>query len=537
MPKLTQNNKGGVIIWDKDDWMGGYVPQGGRDGVGTAMKSDVQGLSYMLNFDPYRNIGYAQPSPYATTATNAPTQLSGTVGVACVPITSSYAYVLTGNGKILEYNYSLNILTNAGALPYSIAHGAHTTFSGSDMITYHHNVGGTLTRSVFYSFNDNTDWDVGTILPTVGSPTFNDDFMSTVPDSPMAGADLTYGKDYPHPMAVGQDDVLYMGSGRYLHAYNGSVGTNGTFYSKVLSLPQGFIITCLLKRDGYLMIGGIMGLSDAPLSSPLSNEAGVYVWNYLDQDVNSYIPCNDGYISSLVPSNGAVTAITAGYVLDKGGIRIKQLNGDSFQTIADLPTSEVPLFRGVDSVDKVIYINSNGVIYSVGSQYGDTDNVNQIGTCQNTPAKGFVKNVAVGTRRYMIASSTATLDSFGASYADATIIETPIVEPLFPDFSQGRITKVTIYFKGTSTSNGRTLTTSFLIDNGTVEVQITQNLATIAVPLIKKYEFDYTGKQLPFFKDIFLRLSWGTGAKTSSPIVSKVEVHYELVDYQSGQQT
>ena len=37
------------------------------------------------------------------------------------------------------------------------------------------------------------------------------------------------GQGVQHPLAVGHDDVLYIGDRRYLHAYDGQTGADGTF--------------------------------------------------------------------------------------------------------------------------------------------------------------------------------------------------------------------------------------------------------------------------------------------------------------------
>ena len=78
--------------------------------------------------------------------------------------------------------------------------------------------------------------------------------MSTMAGSPLAGTDLTDGQNVEHPMIVGDDDVLYVGSGRYLHGYDGQIGNEGTFYSKVLTLPLGYTITSMQKYNNYLAI-------------------------------------------------------------------------------------------------------------------------------------------------------------------------------------------------------------------------------------------------------------------------------------------
>ena len=83
---------------------------------------------------------------------------------------------------------------------------------------------------------------------------FDDDFMSTIAVNKMAGMDLIDGQNVEHPMIVGDDDVLYIGSGRYLHGYDSFTSLTGTFYSKVLTLPKGYIITSIQKYNGYLVI-------------------------------------------------------------------------------------------------------------------------------------------------------------------------------------------------------------------------------------------------------------------------------------------
>jgi len=539
MPKISQHSKGGTIIFDGDDFIG-FSPQGGKT-AGRLVKSSP-GFSYAQNLDQYRDIGYIQPGLLYSTATLATTQLANSYGVGFAIDNSDEGYILTDAGKVLQYNYTTNALTNAGNYPHTIAHGAHTTFSGKDCIIYQHNVGGVIRRDLFYSFNDNTDWDVGVLNPA--NDTFDDDYMSVggvygPPATPLAGADLTYGKDYPHPMAIGSDDVLYIGSGRYLHGYDGGQGAEGTFQAKVLTLPAGFIITCLLSTGTNLLIGGIYANTLAPLVSPLNNEAKVYVWNYLDQDITYNIPCDDGYISSLINYRGIPTAITAGYVLNRGGIRIKVLTGDYFNTIAELPTSIPPLFRGVDSVANQMFINADGKIYTVGSPFSNDYEVNQPVAASNSGDSGFIKNVfyATSSNRNLISSSTADLSVFRSGFSESASFYSTKAEPLFPNLQQGRITHFIVYYKGTSTA-GRSIRFILVNETGN-QILVLNDTTEIAEPLIKKYEIsDYDGKPLPFFKDISVLAVWGGGdGSTSCPIISKIQLNFEYVAYQDGQQT
>ena len=58
-------------------------------------------------------------------------------------------------------------------------------------------------------------------------------------------------KTSPHPMMVGDDDILYIGSGNYVHAYDGATGANGTFIQRFSLSPAGFVVKSFAKIENY----------------------------------------------------------------------------------------------------------------------------------------------------------------------------------------------------------------------------------------------------------------------------------------------
>ena len=71
----------------------------------------------------------------------------------------------------------------------------------------------------------------------LGDAAFYDDFMKARPATPLSPAPGSYR--YPHPMTVGDDDLLYIGDGPRLHAFDGSYASDddGKFYDSVLKIP------------------------------------------------------------------------------------------------------------------------------------------------------------------------------------------------------------------------------------------------------------------------------------------------------------
>jgi len=124
-------------------------------------------------------------------------------------------------------------------------HGGHTTFVGEDVIIYP--IGST--HYLFYSWNDNTDGDVGRVNLT-SSLTFEDDNLSNTITS---GAVLTKG--VPHRMMEWQENgMLYVSNGRYLVEIDGATGANGTADMTAFTLPVGWTIVDIFPAGDLIGI-------------------------------------------------------------------------------------------------------------------------------------------------------------------------------------------------------------------------------------------------------------------------------------------
>lgn len=527
MPKVTQKQGGGYIVWDESDWSKGFLPQGGQ-GAGQILKGD--GLRYAFNYDPYRASGFASPGFLPTNSTNM-SSVTGAI-TATAMRNSTLLYGVTADGKLQEFNYSTNTVTNSGSFPYTINH-AHAGETGSDIIIYRHKLGGSLTTSLFYSFYDATDWDVGCYESFT---TLDDDFMSTDPTTPLSGTDLTGGLSLPHPMEVGADDVLYIGSGRYLHAYDGSgSGSNGNFISQVLTLPAGFIIQDLLKTEQYLLIAGVFSSGTTVPTMDTSQEAVVYLWNYVDLDVSDIIPLDDQFVSVLGLWRSRPIVITGGEKGNRGRNRVKVILGSNVQSVAEYDGSQ-PTLGGIDSSSDQLLINSSGKIITIGSPFNQNSyEVNNIASCSVTTQSGFIRNLFSSSAK-IFASAGADLVQLNTNFATDVTVEGGFIEPSFATGKIGRVKACTIIYKGTVTSGtARLFACTLVVNYENDSAAVFSTTGVTAANLIQKVNYDVSGDPLPRFFNIGLKLDWLSGNGSSGAAqVSKVIVEFEEVDYSNS---
>ena len=101
---------------------------------------------------------------------------------------------------------------------------------------------------------------------------FYDDFMKTRPATPLSNT--TGGYNYPHPMIVGDDDLLYIGDGNRLHAFDGQFAgdVDGKVYESVLTVPANQVIKSFEKYNGFLLIF----VDENPTGVSYASQAKVY---------------------------------------------------------------------------------------------------------------------------------------------------------------------------------------------------------------------------------------------------------------------
>ena len=143
-----------------------------------------------------------------------------------------------------------------------------------------------------------------------------------------------------HPMIVGQDDIVYGGSGKFLFSLqevSGTTFTAGTastytFNSQALDLPQDYRIKCLSELGQNLMLGTIRGIST--VDDTFSNLSGdIFPWDRTNDTFELPIKLEEVGIHQLLTDDNIVY-ISAGV---KGNYYIT--DGVNVRKIATIPDS------------------------------------------------------------------------------------------------------------------------------------------------------------------------------------------------------
>lgn len=536
MQHVRNKTGGGVIVWDKDDWKAGL----GSNGLFTSAQNQKMVLpeewAQLLAIDPFQGLNYGSLAPGKNpSVASGATNLAGPLVAGCVKDTQKI-YGIDSGGKIQSYDYTTETIDSGGGFPHTISHNSHSGYVGSDAVIYRHNNNSATVKanSLFYSFYDGTDFDVGCMVGlAIGA--INDTFMSTVPANPLGtvATDLTDGQGLLHPMCIGADDILYIGSGRYLHAYDGATGNNGTFSPKVLSFPQGFTIQSIVKTQTYLAIFGNYFSGNSTPTAELG-EAQLYLWNYNDLDPNIFIPLEDNYVASGFVWKGNLAAITYGTREKIGNVKLKVISSNSVVKIVDF-NAILPLNRGVLATNNVIYLNCGGYIVTIGDKFEDGKNfINNRSICSVSGVSGFILHAGGILADGIIASgstgSSYSINQFASGFSNG-IAFGKYFFPTFPIGWKGKIKSIEVEFNTVVTpnvSNG-TLTLQFLTDMGVLVTTILTTISSVAAPIIKRFFVDTSSAPLPQFFNIAPKFIW-QGGSIDIPVVSRLLVEYEDIE-------
>lgn len=514
MPTITKNK----IIYDEKDWLAGLHPQKSS----TVTQKFGNFATFQSSFNPYRNLGYAGQGYLNTDYTNASACKSVILNV--VP-DGQNAYGIDAKDLLHKFNYSTKILTNSGGVfPHTITpHGGHTSIAGSDIVSYYHNVSSSRVKSIFYSWNDNTDGDVGRYDL---SSTLDDDYMSTIPAS---GAVLTKGVS--HPMIVGYDDILYIGNGRHLNAYDGSIGADGTYFQNVLSLPEDYEMIAMAKLPPRSLVI-FAHKSGASSSSNRKNECKAFFWDYLDSDPYKIENLYDNYIWDAFEYKGTVGCFTGGR--NKDGNYLKIFDGSEFKNMCNYSDGG-PCHGGCDVDGDQIYWNANGKVYTYGNNYNVKSVLNITETISSDTGyyPGFLKILLPSA----ISASNGKTDGNGAviQYLDTTKYSySGYFYSDLTDIGDERIqiTGITIYFADEFTG-GRGLTFALRDRVGYYYISGIVDLLTVGYTnrIYRAKPINYTGgTPIPPLDGVGISIGWVQGSGSSvSPIINKIVLDYTPV--------
>lgn len=538
MPSISKNR----ITWDKDDWLSGLHPNYSSAAGDSPVPTGSGQLTFALSMNPYRYFGYASPGFNPTDVTGVSAVSNGAIRHIVIAYDTDgtdgyYGFGIDSGSKLFRIDTDTGEVTS----PHTIT-SASGTVEGNDIVQYAVNIASVRTPAVFYSFN-NTGATAGNPLWNVGmcnlSGTYDDDFMTTVPATPLAV--LSAGGDaitYPHPMIVGDDDILYIADGNVLNAFDGETGANGTYYTAVLTLPAGFRITSFAKLKQRLVIFGYKELRNAAsanASSFYATEAKAYFWDYLSLDPYDSVNLNDNYCSGGFEFMGTVGCFTQGrkpVPASNQFSKIMLFNGSEFESVA-MFDNNIPIHGGVQVVGDTIMFNAQGKIYQYGSPYpGFPNGLNKVAAGLGTSSGAII---TLSTTLQVASTGTTTsggLQKFTTSFSTGSVA-TALASPDFPEGQEGKVKSVTVTYAKTSTG-GRAVSIS-LFGNDLATTTIVSSLEEITASNIrKKYEFDSSGNQLPKFDDLKAIISWGSGSGVAdAPIVQSIEVEYETVNLES----
>ena len=525
MAQIT-NNK---IIWDKTDWIQGLNEQ---YGIESSNKPIGKSFNSVQAINPYRVIGYAMPGYLPANLTNN-SEVDAVVKKSVSLSSKAKEYGILSNDKIIEFTSS-TITTGGAEFPHDVTYDSAAVTSMSDIIVYSSKVssgGGSdlAYPRLFYSWESTTklSWGVG-IWADIDVE-FYDNFMTTRPATPLSPTAGAY--NYPHPMIVGDDDLLYIGDGPRLHAFDGQFAADddGKFYDSVLTIPGTFTIKAFQKYKDFLLIFA----DENRAGTSYASNAKVFFWDYLSLDPTYIMDLNDNLVTEAFTYQGKIGCFTSGRKYDTGLTntgKIQFFTGTGFEP-AIFFNDTAPVRGGVNVASNQIRWNSSGKMYAWGNNLGLPQTLNIIGKGTGTTS-GMLSD---GSGTLLMSSGTTTsggLQSFSANYDYSAYFHTTSVEPNFGTRKKGRVKRVKIIFGNTNAATADKLTVKLYYDRGGSNVTIASGIAEItADTLVMQYEHDTSGNPLPDFESLSLRCEWGSGTiHTSAPWISSIEVEYETIN-------
>lgn len=522
-----QYNKegGGSIIYDKDDWLAGMDTTSSGNSYG-----HIIGNPLMSAVDPLRKYGYVSPSFNPVDVTNI-TSITSTLINGLV--NGNNAYFIGGDRVQKMTTLATGIISTTAPFPHTISHGAHTGETSTDIANYYtyNAVEANKKQCAFFSFYDDTDWDVG--IYDYVADTFDDDFMSTIPTTPLAAPYLTGGKGFPHPLIVGDDDILYIGDRNFVHAYD---QTTGIFSAAVLTLPKGWIITCFAKtQDLQLVIGTYTQTSLGTIGlNPFNRgDARAWFWSYTALDVDYSRDLRDNYVSEMIQWGGTIVAFTSGRrsLTARGIYKLQALNGAEFEVIKSWSQGGIPVRGGVDNVGNDIYWNGGGHIFAYVQRPENGQYI--LNNIFNLGSTGGVFKFLTATAIYHSsfgASTGAGLISFIGDYNETGTLQCKVATPIFPNNMKGDLTSVTIKFSDNFTG-GRTFQLNAILDYSTsanLTGEMATNTTTRAMQILTRTTSDTPLGQFNTLQPVLI---WNTGAgATDAPEIEYIKFDYQLIN-------
>jgi hypothetical protein len=578
MPKITTNSKGGQIVWGAEDWLSG-INQNANADYNYILGRTLWSVSAINPFNP---VGTLAPGQLPIDVSNV--NIVDSLLLNTVPY-AGYAYAISLGGKIFKFEAIITgALENTGIWATGVAITPSSgTAVGEDIINYR--IGST--DYAFYSWYTTTQADVGIFNYNA---TFDDDYISATTtinsDSLVVGAiyriTLTGGgadwtnvgaannnvgtiftatgttptswgtgrlvrvltPSTPLPMFVGSDDILYIGNGNVVHAFDGQTGTNsitstsGTMSWEVFKLPKNYIVASFAHFEPNLLM--VFAYKNNG-SGSYFGESKAFVYNYVDEDPVQVIDLNDDYVRggfNFMGTVGCFTCSRKDYINGGWQSKLQLHDGSKFVVVEGYYGNNTPLNGGIITFPKHILFNIGGNIHFFGKIQDDLNNtIHKIIELPNTTS-GLLKNLSPFLILAGSNYSAARLQRFATtpseSFCASADCQTLSVYPPFPSGKRGRLKMMTVEFN--KSCSGRALTLTVQPDVNATSGDLFLQKTTVAnTDLIQKFTQFQDGSQFPAdFYCLALSFTWSAGsASTSAPIINKVIADYEYSDIES----
>ena len=506
MPTIIPEQK--LIIFDEKDWLGGLHPQGGE--IRALFKP---GYDIMDGINPFKSYGSVTVGEEPSAVTNV--ALIDGVIKNIVPNTLSVLSSIelwgVGGTKVYSISPLTGEVEHTSPAPHAVASSVM-----EDVVIY--NVSGV--EKLLYSYNTASKGDIG--MYDLAS-TWDDNYWDTTLTM------LPLEKGNPHPMLVGDDDILYIGDGNIVKSIDGSTPEGN---ESALDLPVGFVIRSFSKLSNNTLVI----FADQNTGNE-TGKAQAFFWDYSSPSFYAVYDLDGTTVGGAKEYLGSVAVITKGLSTDlEEGDRDLHLlffNGSRFESLGTIEAGAVPTTGGIEVNGNYLIFNSSGKIYSFGTPFYGINaglmNIQDLG--------GALSGAVVRSHKDRIIASSGSSSSYqlelltGGGSGKGTFYTTH-AEPVNTLLSQSRIKAVRVEFLtaiGSATSRRLDL---LLINEMGLEIKVFKNLDEILTA--KRYKIfqhkSFASTGFRNFQSLQLYACWHGGSSGAAPIIRRVLVEYEHVD-------
>ena len=388
--------------------------------------------------------------------------------------TSGKTYTITGGlsgtaPRLVEFESAVNA-NSPISLASTASHGGHnfttmpsTSFWGEDTAIYSYQQAGTPVRALFYSWQDNTDGDIGrlTINSTLGSiGTADDDYISTTATGGSTSGVVT---GVPHKFAEGADLILYMTNGQYICSIDGTGSGVPTVNYQALNIGAGWTAVSIRSYKNYIAVACVKSSTNGVFNYESINK--VLLWDGYSPDPNFVYEIQDSRIGAIFVAEGNLYAWTAG---KNNTTKLWIFDGSSFKKVTEALTSVI---GNPPSHEKIDYYRG-GLVWASGSlsntpdkqviYYGQLNSrskgihiIAQNSNGTNTSGISVLKNLQQSS--LTVAGLYDTTYAFQGSASDSYLISSKLRTRLFVLPHRSMIKKFTVYFSQFGTGASVTL--------------------------------------------------------------------------------